>query len=250
MQENHVTLLRVGALVVLALSAAAYVAVYAKSIDQTYPTRTFSVEGTGDIDTVPNVAQFSVTVITEGGRDVVDAQTKNTEKMNRINAFLKEKGIEAKDLKTTQYNVYPRYVPCTTERCMDVTIAGYSLNQTLEVKVRDTTKVGELLSGVVENGANNVSDVRFVVDDSSDAKDAARAEAIAEAKMKAEDMAKAVGFRLGKLISFYESGDAPMPYDYGMGGEASMNVKRAAPAIEPGSQNTKVTMTLTYEIVQ
>lgn len=242
---------KAGALALIALAAVMASYQYKESVENTYPTRTFSVDGSGDVDTTPDLATFSATVTTDGGKDVAEVQGANTEKMNRINAYLKEQGVDKDDLKTSQYNLSPRYSynPCTAGSCPAPTITGYNLTQTLEVKVRESSKLGSLLSGVVENGANSVSEVRFTVDDDTAARDEARAEAIAEAKKKAKTLAKTAGFRLGKLVSLYENTNPVMPY-YGMGGDMEMSVKAvsAPPVIESGTQNTKVQVTLTYEI--
>jgi hypothetical protein len=252
MQEDVLKYAKAGAFVLIALSAVIYSYQYAVSVRNTYPGKTFSVDGVGKIDSVPDVASFSVSVLTEGGRNVADAQKANTEKMNKINAYLKEQGIEAKDLKTSQYNVSPRYdyPSCKDGICPRPTISGYSISQSLDVKVRETEKLGDLLSGVVENGGNNVSDIRFVVDDEDAAKADARKEAIDKAKKKAQTMAKAAGFRLGKIVSIYENSAAPMPMDaYGRGGMEMSDMKvAAAPTIEPGTQTSEVQVSLTYEI--
>jgi uncharacterized protein YggE len=254
MQEQFFKYARAGAIVLVACAAVVYAFQYKRSIDNTYPGKTFSVDATGDIDTVPDVAKFSVSVTTEGGKNIADVQKTNTEKMNKINAYLKEQGIDAKDLKTIQYNVSPRYdyQPCQNGICPQPSISGYTISQSLDVKVRDTEKLGDLLSGVVEKGGNNVSSIQFVVDDEDAAKDGARLEAIDKAKKKAQTMAKAGGFRLGKLVSIYEN-SGPMPADaYGMGGGISemSSVKSApAPTIEPGTNTTKVQVTVTYEII-
>jgi hypothetical protein len=205
----------------------------------------------GDIDTTPDVAKFSVSVVTDGGRNVAEVQGMNTEKMNRVSAFLKEQGVDKKDLKTSQYNLAPRYdYSCREGACPPPAIIGYTLSQTLDVKVRDTEKLGDLLSGVVQNGANSVSDVRFVVDDDDAAKSEARAEAIGKAQKKAKAVAKAGGFRLGKLVSLYESTYVPQDGGYGMGGAEMSGLKTAVPpTIEPGTQSTKVQVTLIYEIL-
>lgn len=250
MHEHITKTVKASACLLVAVAAIMASYQYKISVDETYPTRTFSVEGTGEIETVPDLATFSVTVVTDGGKNVAEVQTANTEKMNRINAFLKEQGVAKEDLKTGQYNLSPRYsyAPCVTGSCPAPTITGYSLTQTLEVKVRENGKLGDLLSGVVANGANSVSEVRFVVDDDSDAKDAAREKAIADAKKKARVLAKAAGFRIGKLVSLYENVN-PMVAAYGMGGSDMSALKaEAAPVVEPGTQSTKVQMTLTYEI--
>ncbi|MBP9697736.1 MAG: SIMPL domain-containing protein [Candidatus Moranbacteria bacterium] len=251
MQENMVKMIKAAALVLIAVAAVMASYQYKLSVSGTYPTRTFSVDGTGEIDAVPDLATFSVTVTTDGGKNVTEVQTANTEKMNTVTAFLKEQGIDKKDLKTSQYNLSPRYsyVQCfAAGNCPAPTITGYNLTQTLEVKVRENDKLGDLLSGVVASGANSVSEVRFVVDDDTAAKDAAREEAIADAKKKAKATAKAAGFRLGKLVTLYENANPVMPY--GMGGALDMAATKseAVPVVEPGTQSTKVQVTLTYEV--
>jgi len=226
---------------------------YKVSVGMTYPTKTFSVDGSGDVDTAPDLATFSATVTSDGGKNVAEVQAMNSDKMNKVNAFLKDQGIDKKDMKTTQYNLSPRYsyASCLSGNCPAPTITGYSLTKTLSVKVRESDKIGELLSGVVVNGANNVSEVRFVIDDDTAAKDAAREEAIADARKKAVATAKAAGFRLGKLVSLYENSNL-MPQENGMGGYGGamdFSTKVAAPpVVEPGTQNTKVQVTMTFEI--
>lgn len=251
MHEHFLKGVKAVSLVLVASAAVMAGFQYKVSVGNMYPVRTFSVDGTGDIDATPDLATFSVTVVTDGGKNVAEVQGANTEKMNKVHAFLVERGIEKKDLKTGQYNLSPRYdyTPCNAGDCKAPTISGYSLTQTLDVKVRDTTQLGDLLSGVVENGANTVSGVSFVVDDDEAVKDAARKEAIADAKRKALATAKAAGFRLGKLVTLYENSN-PMGYG-GMGGdgaESALMKANAAPVVEPGTQSTKVQVTLTYEI--
>lgn len=254
MEEQTVKMVKAGALLLIAVAAVLASYQYKVSVGMTYPNRTFSVDGTGDVDTTPDLATFSVTVMTDGGKNVSEVQSANAEKMNTVNAFLKEQGIDKKDLKTQQYNLSPRYTysPCPLNgTCPAPVISGYTLTQTLEVKVRDNDMLGDLLSGVVASGANSVSEVRFVVDDESDARDTAREKAIADAKKKASATAKSAGFRLGKLVTMYEN-MSPMPYDSmgGNGGGVALSEKASvAPVVEPGTQSTKVQVTLTYEII-
>lgn len=250
MEEQVLERMKVGAITLIAVAAFLAAYQYKLSVDGVYPTKTFSIDGSGDVDTTPDVATFSVTVITDGGKDVAEVQGTNAEKMNKVTAFLKEQAIAKEDLKTLQYTLTPRYssTPCVMGNCSAPTIIGYSLTQTLGVKVRENTKLGDLLSGVVQNGANSVSEVSFVVDDESNAKDVAREKAIADARKKAEVTARAAGFRLGKLVTLYEN-SAPQPYDSieGNGGVLAEKVV-STPTVEPGTQSTKVQMTLTYEI--
>lgn len=241
------------ALMLIAVAAILAALQYSKSVDKTYPTRTFSVEGEGEIDITPDVAKFSVSVVTEGGKNVADVQKKNAEKMNAVDVFLKDSGITGKDLKTEEYTLSPRYdyPNCVgLALCPPPTITGYSLTQTLQVTVRDMEKLGDLLTGVVANGANSVSQASFTVDDEAEAKAEARKEAIEQAKDKAKRLAKDTGFEIGRLVSVYET---PIGLEYS--GDEEISAKSAtgmggalAPTIEPGTDTTKVTVSLTYEI--
>ncbi|OGE96436.1 MAG: hypothetical protein A3B10_04565 [Candidatus Doudnabacteria bacterium RIFCSPLOWO2_01_FULL_44_21] len=238
-------------LLVFAYAAVHYVLAYAKA-SQPSSYRSFSVSGQGSATAVPDVAQFSFGVVTQGGIDLAVTQEENTKKANGTIAFLKEQGIEEKDITTKSYGVEPRYqyhsCPEGGGVCPPSDIVGYTVRQQVHVKVRDFGILGGLLSGVVENGANTVSQLSFTVDDPTQAQNEARKEAIKKAMAKARATAEAGGFTVGRLLSFQEGSVVPVPlYEYaleaaGRGGVAP------APSIEPGSQEIEVNVTLEYEI--
>lgn len=213
---------------------------------------TFTVSGEGKVVAAPDIAQFTFSVITEGGTDIDTLQKENTDKTNRIIDFLKSKGVEKEDIKTASYDVGPRqqYFPCTGgSPCPPPKIVGYTVNQTVFVKVRKLEEAGELLGGVTANGANSVSGLSFTIDKPEKVENEARAKAISEAKEKAEVMAKAGGFRVGRLISIQEGGgfSPPIPLRAAPAMMESVDAK-ASPVIEPGSQEVIVNVTLQYEI--
>ncbi len=249
--------------IVVAVSAWMYVSTYAESVRMT-TQRSFSASGEGKVVSIPDVAQFSFTVLTQGGKDIAALSKENTEKMNSAIAYVKEQGVEAKDIETKNYNLQPRYQYFNCDRtyydmggvakpCPSPEIVGYTITQTVSVKVRDFAKVGDILSGVVGEGANTVSSLDFRIDDPAKAQNEARAKAIAQAKEKAEAVADAGGFSIGKLLSIEEGYSSPMYYresakTLGMGGDAMMAPAMPAPSIEPGSQEVAVTVYLRYEI--
>ena len=240
------------AIAVFAIAALGYVVSFSRS---TAITRIFNVTGEGKIVAVPDIMEFNLSVITEGGKNLVELQKSNSEKINKIVAYLKDKGIKDKDIKTQQYYIEPRYQYYTCDGakgvCPPSVIAGYTVRQIVDVKIRDFDKIGDILTGVVENGANSVSDLSFAIDDRTKLEDQARQEAISKAKEKARSMARAGGFRLGKLVSINESFSGPYYYEnmkssavgYGVGGGGDV-----APTVEPGSQDVIINMTLQYEI--
>jgi hypothetical protein len=240
----------------VALSAWNYASSYADSI-QPSSFRSFAVSGEGKVTAVPDIAQISFSVLTEGNKDLGALQSQNTEKMNKVIAFLKGQGVEEKDIKTEQYNISPRYqyysCPSQTysaQPCPPADIVGYTINQNVEVKIRDFAKIGSVLGGLVENGANTVSQLTFAIDDPTAVEMEARKEAMEKAKVKAEEIAEAGGFNVGRLLSVDENNYYPRPMMYkealGMGGVAMDSA--ATPNIQPGSQEVTVNVVLRYEI--
>ncbi|MDE2099727.1 MAG: SIMPL domain-containing protein [Patescibacteria group bacterium] len=239
------------AAIILALSAAVgiflYVSYYAQNVAL---GRTFSASGNGEVVAIPDVAQMTVSVVTQGGKDIASIQSQNTTKANAIISFLKSQGVESKDIQTQAYNLEPRYTYYNcgsgSTSCPPPTISGYTITQSIQVKIRDFTKIGGVVSGVVQNGANSISQLSFTVDNPSKYEDQARSEAISKAEARAQAIASESGFKLGKLVSVdvtVNNQPTPVPV-YGMG---VLNAA-ASPNIEPGSQKVSVTATLKYEI--
>ena len=246
--KKHLSLAIIGALIVFALSTLWFVASYSKATEPA-SYRSFQVSGEGSITAIPDIAQFSFGIITQGGIDLAKTQEENTKEVNATIAFLKEQNIEEKDIATKAYRVSPRYqyYNCSGENgpCPPPEIVGYTVEQALQVKVRDFSVLGGLLAGVVENGANSVSQLSFTIDDPTAVQNEARKEAIEKAKAKAQALAEAGGFKVGRLLSIQEGIASSPRYDF-----VSLETARGAPtpSIEPGSQDVEITVTLTYEI--
>lgn len=246
-------------LLLLALSAWFYVQTYSRMVEPG-GYRSFAVSGDGKAVAVPDVAEFTFSVLTEGGQDLASLQADNTKKANAAIAYLKQQGLAEKDIQTSQYNVSPRYensncglgpLGFQATTCPPPTIIGYTIEQTVTVKARDFTKVGTMLAGVMAAGANTVSRLNFTVDDPTAVESQARAEAIKKAKVKAEEIAAAGGFRLGRLISINENNPGGPYYDKAMvlGMSAAPSVAASPPpTIQPGSNEVSVNVTLQYEI--
>ncbi len=259
--KNVIGYASIFAILILSYSAVGYVSTYGRSIEPS-SFRSFTVSGEGEVVGKPDIASFTYSVITEGGTNLADLQKKHITNSEKVNAFVKTSGVKSEDIKTQNYGVEPRYqyYNCDTrpndgaKACPPPQIVGYTIRETVFVKVRDFEKVGDILSGAVNNGANDVSQLSFDIDDPTKVENDARMEAITKAKAKAVAIASAGGFRLGRLLSISDGGGA-MPYyskvmlgrDSGMGmGGPEM---APAPAIEPGSKDISVTVTLTYEII-
>lgn len=221
-------------------------------------TNTISVSGEGTVFAVPDVATFSVSVI-ERASTVTAAQTTATEKANEIIEYLKEAGIEDKDVQTTDYNVNPEYdysdSSCGVGYCppSSPVLVGYQVSQTLTVKVRETTKAGSILSGVGTLGASNVSGLSFTVADEDLINAQAREKAIRDAKEKADVLTESLGVEIVRIVGFSENGNYPyygktMMESYGRGGAADSAQSAPAPQFPVGQNKIISNVTVVYEI--
>ncbi|MEI6191216.1 MAG: SIMPL domain-containing protein [bacterium] len=212
---------------------------------------TITFTGKGEVVVKPDIATVSFGVTAEN-LDVAKAQTEATTKMNKIIDLLKNKGVAEKDIKLTNYNIYPRYdylqaqiYPYTGKQ----TLAAYVVSQTVEVKIRDISKAGEILSGVGEFGVTDVSGLTFTVDNEEVVKDQARDLAITDAKAQAKTLAKSLGVRLVKITNYSENGNYPVYYEMnksmalGMGGSDA-----AVPQVPMGENKITSNVSITYQI--
>ena len=246
--KNYLGVTIIGILIMSAYGIFSFV----RSYETVTETSSFSTSAEGKTTAIPDIVQFSFSVITQGGVNLQDIQSENTTKANSAIAFVKSRGIDAKDISTERYSVEPRYqyFDCSGRQsavCPPYEIVGYTITQNILVKVRDFSKIGDLLSGVVQNGANTVSQLNFTVEDPSGLENQAREKAIAKAKDKARSIARAGGFRLGKLLSINEGSYYPMPMFSGAEAKGGGTLA-LSPTIEPGSYDITINVSLTYEI--
>jgi len=221
------------------------------------PTNTIVVSGHGETLQIPDIATFSFSVVSDKPT-VAEAQQDATAKANAITDYLAGTGVDKKDVQTSDYSVQPRYsyqsvcpqvngsVICPPGR---QTLTGYEVRQTTTVKVRNTNKAGDLLAGVGQKGATEVSGLTLGFDNPDAAQQAARDKAIANAKQKGEALAKSLGVSLVRVVSFSENGNNPrypVAYDMMAGkGAASAPV---APTISVGQNKVTSDVSVTYEI--
>jgi uncharacterized protein len=221
------------------------------------PSNTISVSGYGESFATPDIATFSFTVSSKKST-VAAAQTEATNKINAVTKYLKDAGIEDRDIQTSDYSVNPQYDyiqgACANGVCPPgrQVLNGYEVRQTTTIKVRDAAKAGDLLTGVGNQGATEVSGLNFTFDDPNKSQNDARSMAIADAKKKADELAKELGVRIVRVVSFSENGGGyPMPYAYGRGATVSnqaMDAKAIAPEISIGQNKVQTNVSVTYEI--
>jgi uncharacterized protein len=226
---------------------------------------TISVSGEGEAFAVPDIAEVSFTITAEA-KDAAGARKLVDDKMKAIHAFLKESGVEDNTIKTTGYNLNPKYewkqtrtyVPCMSPYgCPPVegkqVLTGYEVTQSVDVRIKKIDNAGLVLGGLTDKGASYVSGLTFGVDDEDGTKEKAREEAITNAKATAAKLASELGVRLVRITSFNEGVNYPV-YNYGRAGmemkamSADMAMAPEAANIPMGENKFTSNVTITYEV--
>ncbi len=234
-------------IVVALLAGGLYVAgkyVETRGIDQF----TISVSGQGKVSAVPDIATLNFGVQIPRQKTADGAMKMLSEQMTKVFDAVKAVGIEEKDISTQYLSLNPSYDWADGKRLDQ----GFEASQSLVVKVRDLAKITAVLDAAVKAGANQAGSVGFTIDDPEVLRAAAREEAIADGKAKAEKLAASLGVKLGKLQGFWEDAGYGYPQPMmmraeglGMGGGADASY---APPVPAGEQEVAISVNLTYKI--
>lgn len=206
-------------------------------------TSELAVVGEGRVDVVPDVAYVDVGVTVNNAATVEEARKKIDKINSDLVAAVKKLGISSKEIKTTNYSVYPSYTyENNTNR-----ITGYDGNATVTIKTKKIESTALVIEAATKAGANQINNTRFAVDNPAKYREEARESAIKNAKEQAQKLAGSLGIKLGKVINVVESlndGSSPVLPMYqkfeGGGGGSGLS-------LEAGSETITSTVTLYFE---
>ncbi len=256
--DHKKTLLIIGnllgcALIILAL-AWSY-KVLKSPISQAEESAAITITGEGEVTAIPDVANISFS-LREVSKNVDDAQKIVNDKLTKSLTEIKVLGVTDKDIKTTSYNVYPKYTYTNQVYCLvncplsKQVLEGYEVSQTVSLKLRN--KDGkDLTSQVLEIlGKNNITEINgpsFSIDDEEKLKAEAREIAIRNAKEKAKVVAKSLGVEFENIIDYQEgaNGYTPMYEAKGLGGAMTT---ASAVSVPTGENTVKVSVSITYSV--
>jgi hypothetical protein len=219
------------------------------------PANVISVNGSGNVVAVSDIATLTVN-LTKDGKTAKEAQDLLNESITKTLAYLKEQKIEDKDVKSEYGGLTPKYsysqpvcytYPCPTK---DPAIVGYTATQLITIKVRVVDNASVIRTGLAGLGITDINGPTFSIDNEEGFKDQARSIAIAEARTKAEVLAKELGVKLGKVVNFSENTGNNYPmYDSKVMMQASATPSAApAPILPKGENKITSNVTITYEI--
>jgi len=216
-------------------------------------TNTISVSGHGEAFAVPNIATVSFSV-EKTAKTVAEAQTQVTKIMNDVLDTLKTSGIADKDIKTTSYDVNPKYdyqgSVCSSSGICPPSkqiLTGYTVTNSVQIKIRAIDTAGSIIGVLGQKNVTNLSGLQLTVENDSAIKTEARNKAIAQAKAQAESIASGLGVKLLRVTSFIESGSA-QPVYYAKNMMVGAGVADASPSIPVGQNSSVSNVTISYEI--
>jgi len=213
----------------------------APALAQTMPPPAISVTGEANVSVAPDQAQIDGGV-TSDAKTAREASDANNAAMGKVLLALKGAGIEEKDYQTSRLSLQPQFAtPKAAERTPG--IVSFRASNRVTVRIRDVTKIANVIDVLVGAGANDIGGINFTVTQASKHLDEAREKAIADARRKAEIYAKAAGVTLGEPISISEEG-APVPV---FRGKVASPMAAGAPVAQ-GEETLSVTVGVSWAI--
>lgn len=208
-------------------------------------TRQIQVEGGGEVHVKPDIARVTLGVTTGPQPSAKQALDMLSQKFQKVVQAVKEAGVAEKDIKTTNLNVNPAYDYNGGQQ----SIRGYEASESIEVKIRNLDKIGEIVAKATAQGVNQAGGVVFDVDDPDGLRQEAQAQAIADARSKAQKLARDLGVALGSVKAF-AANDRRNPYPIAFEAKQVDGAAGApiSPPVPTGTYDTTVTVTITYDI--
>jgi uncharacterized protein YggE len=213
-------------------------------VEQEPVVSTLSVSGTGDASAIPDVVdiQIGVDIIDP---DPVEAVNQNTTKMNAIMTVMDSMQIPGSDIQTVYYSmwvedVYDQDGQLTGEK-------RYHVTNQVNIRLRDTTQIGNLIDKATDAGATSIVGITFGVADTTELEQAALDQAIENALEKAQRIADHMGVSVGKIVNVSESGyySPPVPYygeKIGIGGAGAVPISQ-------GQFSMTASVQVVYELI-
>lgn len=206
--------------------------------------QTVSVTGTGRVTLTPDRATFNAGVQTVAPT-LAAATQENGARMTAILNALKAAGATERDLRTTGLSIYPQQAQQGEGK--PLRIVAYQVSNSVTVTKDDPAAAARLLEGAVNAGANAVSGVTFTVSDPARGRDTGLQAAFADAKAKADVLAKAAGRTTGRALAITEGGAAQqMPVPMMRMREQAMAM--SAVPVESGTEEITFTVSVMFEL--
>lgn len=206
-------------------------------------TTLLSVSANAEASRAPDIATLSTGIVTQAD-NANSAMRANAEQMTRLTAAIKAAGIADRDVQTSGINLNPQYRYTEDQ---PPTITGYQASNTVNLRVRDIRKLGDVLDALVASGANQINGPTFEIEDADAVQDEARKDALKKAQQRAELYAASLGMRVHRIVSISESGSGFRPPRPMMAMRAVAQ-DSAAPPVSPGESTLSANLDVVFEL--
>ena len=203
---------------------------------------TIVTAGEAVVRRAPDVAYLTLAVESRA-KNPRDAQRQNADAMASVQKELAAAGIPKDALKSQGLWLEQEFDFAGSRR----TPRGYVARNTLEVRLDDVARAGELADAVVQGGATSLSGIRFDLKDRAAAERDALRLAVADARGRADAAAGGAGRTVDRILKIEDSraeGSAPRPMLMRAEGAASA----AQTIVEPGLIEIRGHVTLTVSM--
>ena len=166
-----------------------------------------AVASRGEVKVNPDRANIQISVQTRA-ETAAAAASENARKQKAVIDGLRALGIDAKDISTAGYNVYPeqRYEPNK-----EPVIVGYNVTNTLSVDLKSINMVGPAIDAALAKGANMINSLQFFASNTDAARQEAIAIAVKKARSDADAAARAAGGSITGLLEINVGAYYPPP---------------------------------------
>lgn len=206
------------------------------------------VQVQGEAKSRPDMMTVNAGAVTTGG-SAQEAMRANAALTARMIEVIRRSGIEARDVRTREMRVFPRFQEGERDRAeregRPPRITGYVASNQLEVRFRDLTRAAEIMDSLFAAGANEVNGPSFSLQDPAPAQRAAEQDAVRKARAEADNYAAALGKRVARVLRVSER----QSWDRGAGDAIVVTGSRMAPAIEPGEVTTSMSVYVDFALV-
>jgi|RhiMetdeSRZDD1v2_1073273.scaffolds.fasta_scaffold34939_2 uncharacterized protein len=213
--------------------------------DKEPPVRTITIIGTGEVKARPDIGIVTVGVIKRADT-AAEALKQNNDAMEEIIALLRQAGIDAKDIQTTNFSVNPAY-RYDNENQQPPRIIGYDVSNQVTIIVRKLDAMGSILDSVVGKGSNQIQGIAFSIDEPRPLEDEARRRALTDAQRKAKLYAEGAGIVLGPIMSIFENAPSP-PIPVFVKAQRMEAAADSAVPVAQGEQVISVQISISWEI--
>ena len=191
------------------VAAAARMAAEAVNEESGVPGQGIIVSGSGTASAEPDLAliNLGVQVLSPSVGEALNTANTSLESILQV---LANYNVDENDTQTRYFNINTQY-DYSNDGAPEV--SGYQVTNELSVKVRNLDSLGEMITDVVEAGGDpvRVNGINFAIEDTTTLEDEALAQAVADAKARAERMAELSGVTLGDLVSVSQGGGGASP---------------------------------------